>query len=212
MNVQALRKPSFDKSIVTDAAQSLIKVGKFFDAKGWAPATSGNYSARLDAEYAAITLSGAPKGHLTQESILVVDMEGVSQDARKPSAETPLHTMLYKLDDKIGAVLHTHSVNSVVLTRLLRNKKKLRFSDYEILKAFRGIETHETEIVVPIFKNTQDMVELAEEVREKLEGGTDIPGFLVRGHGLYTWGTDMHEAQKAVEALEFLFACELGQL
>ena len=211
MSVQALRKPSFDKSIIADAAQSLIKVGKFFEGKGWAPATSGNYSARLDAEFAAITLSGAAKGSLTPESILTIDMEGVSQDVRKPSAETPLHTMLYKLDDKIGAVLHTHSVNSVVLSRLLKNKKKLKFSDYEIQKAFRGVETHETEIVVPIFENTQDMVALAEEAREKLEGRTDIPGFLVRGHGLYTWGTDVHEAQKAVEALEFLFACELGQ-
>ena len=210
MSVQALRKPSFDKSIIADAAQSLIKVGKFFEGKGWAPATSGNYSARLDAEFAAITLSGAAKGSLTPESILTIDMEGVSQDVRKPSAETPLHTMLYKLDDKIG-VLHTHSVNSVVLSRLLKNKKKLKFSDYEIQKAFRGVETHETEIVVPIFENTQDMVALAEEAREKLEGRTDIPGFLVRGHGLYTWGTDVHEAQKAVEALEFLFACELGQ-
>jgi methylthioribulose-1-phosphate dehydratase len=200
MNVQALRKPSFDKSIIADAAQSLIKVGKFFDGKGWAPATSGNYSARLDAEFAAITLSGAAKGSLTPESILLVDMEGMSQDARKPSAETPLHTMLYKLDDKIGSVLHTHSVNSVVLSRLLKNKKKLKFSDYEIQKAFGGVETHETEIVVPIFDNTQDMVALAEEAREKLEGRSDVPGFLVRGHGLYAWGTDVHEAQKAVEA------------
>lgn len=212
MNVQALRKPSFDKSILTDATQALIKVGKFCDSKGWAPATSGNYSARLDAEYAAITLSGAAKGHLTAEQILMIDMDGNSQDARKPSAETPLHTMLYKWNDKIGSVLHTHSVNSVVLTRLPKYKKKLKFNGYEILKAFDGIDTHETEIIVPIFKNTQDMVALAEEVREKLEGRTDIPGFLVRGHGLYTWGPDVHEAQKAVEALEFLFACELGQL
>ncbi len=210
MSVQALRKPSFDKSIISDAAQSLVKVGKFFDSKGWAPATSGNYSARLDAEYAAISLSGAAKGSLTPEQILTIDMEGNSQDGRKPSAETPLHTMLYKLNDKIGSVLHTHSVNAVVITQLPDYRKKLKFSGYEILKAFGGVETHETEVIVPIFKNTQDMVSLAEEVKEKLEGRSDVPGFLVRGHGLYSWGADVHEAQKAVEALEFLFACELG--
>lgn len=211
MNVQPLRKPSFDKSIFNDAAQSLIVVGKFLDAKGFAPATSGNYSARLDAEYAAITLSGAAKGHLTQEQILMIDMEGNALDGRKPSAETPLHTMLYKTNDKIGAVLHTHSVNSVVLTKLLEHKKKLKFTDYEILKAFGGVETHKAEIVVPIFENTQDMKALAEEVQDKIEGREDIHGFLVRGHGLYGWGANVAEAQKAIEALEFLFACELGQ-
>ena len=105
MNVQPLRKPSFDKSIFNDAAQSLIAVGKFLDAKGFAPATSGNYSARLDAEYAAITLSGAAKGNLTQEQILMIDMDGNALDGRKPSAETPLHTMLYKTNDKIVEVL-----------------------------------------------------------------------------------------------------------
>lgn len=211
MNVQALRKPSFDKSIMQDATQALIRAGKFFDSKGWAPATAGNYSARLDAEYAAITVSGTHKGHLKTEDIMMIDMDGTPQDARKPSAETALHTMLYRLDDKIGSVLHTHSVNSVVLTRLPEHKKKLKFSGYEILKAFRGIETHEAEIVIPIFKNSQDIPALAEEVREKLEGRADIPGFLIRNHGLYTWGLDVNEAQKAVEALEFLFACELGQ-
>lgn len=211
MNVQSLRKPTFDRNIFNTAAQSLIAVGKFLDAKGFAPATSGNYSARLDSDYAAITLSGASKGHLTQDSILMIDMDGNALDGRTPSAETPLHTMLYKTNSTIGAVLHTHSVNAVVLSRLLQNKKKIKFQSYEILKAFSGVETHEAEIIVPIFENTQDMKALAEEVQKKIEGRTNIHGFLVRGHGLYGWGANVAEAQKAIEALEFLFACELGQ-
>lgn len=209
MSVQPIRKPGFDRSVFLKAAESLVKAGKLLDAKGWAPATSGNYSTRIDEEYLAITLSGAAKGHLNVEQIVTIDLEGRSVDGRKPSAETPLHTMLYALKPEVGAVLHTHSVNSVVLTKTLAGKKKLKFSDYEMLKAFEGVETHETEIVVPIFDNTQDMPALAEEVREKLEGRSDIPGFLVRGHGLYAWGADVATAQRVVEALEFLFACEL---
>ena len=210
MNVQPLKKPAFDKAIFAEAAEQIIKAGKFLDAKGWAPATSGNYSARLDSEFAAITVSGFPKGQLTAEGVMIVDMHNNPQDARRPSAETALHTMLYQLDDKIGAVLHTHSVNAVVLSRLTK-KNKLRLEGYELLKAFSGIETHETEVIVPIFDNSQDIPALAEEVREKIEGHSKVRGFLIRGHGLYTWGGNMAEAQRAVEAVEFMFDCEMQQ-
>lgn len=210
MSVQTLIKPDFEKNIFTQKADELIAAGKFLDAHGWAPATSGNYSARLNESFAAITVSGYPKGRLDAAGIMTVDMEGRATDARKPSAETALHTMLYKLDANIGAVLHTHSVNAVVLTRILK-KRKLHLKDYELLKAFKGIETHETEVIVPIFDNTQDITALAEQVKGKIEGKPNVFGFLIRGHGLYTWGGTVAEAQRAVEAFEFLFTCELEQ-
>jgi methylthioribulose-1-phosphate dehydratase len=31
-----------------------------------------------------------------------------------------------------------------------------------------------------------------------------IHGFLLRGHGLYTWGDDLAQARRHVEILEFL--------
>lgn len=210
MNVQTILKPAFDKSVFTEAAEQLIAAGKFLDSKGWAPATSGNYSARLDNQFAAITVSGYHKGRLDTNGIMTVDMEGRATDHRKPSAETALHTMLYKLDESIGSVLHTHSVNAVVLTRALK-KNKLKLEGYELLKAFKGIETHDTAITVPIFDNTQDITALSEEVKTKIQGRDDVRGFLIRGHGLYTWGGTVAEAQRAVEAFEFLFECEMQQ-
>lgn len=210
MNVQPLQKPVFDKNQFNDAAEQLIASGKFLDSHGWAPATSGNYSARLDTQFAAITVSGYPKGRLDTNGIMTVDMEGRATDQRKPSAETALHTMLYKLDPAIGSVLHTHSVNAVVLTRVLK-KNKLKLAGYELLKAFKGVETHDIAITVPVFDNTQDIPALAEVVKKKIEGRDDIRGFLIRGHGLYTWGASVAEAQRAVEAFEFLFECELAQ-
>lgn len=210
MNVQAMPKTAYDKTLFTEKANELIEIGAFFDASGWAPATSGNYSARIDDKYAAITVSGYPKGRLDMDGIMAVDMDGRATDTRKPSAETLLHTMIYTLKPEAGAVLHTHSVNAVVLSRLMK-KSKLKLEDYELLKAFPGIETHESSVCVPIFDNTQDIAALSELVREKLEEKTNVFGFLIRSHGLYAWGKDVAEAARAIEAFEFLFTCELEQ-
>src|SRR5690348_18502125 len=64
---------------------------------GWTPATSSNFSMRVDAEHAAITISGRDKGKLGRDDIMLVDMQGLATgtDAR-PSAETALHTQVYR--------------------------------------------------------------------------------------------------------------------
>ena len=59
-------------------AEALVTAGQFLAEKGWAPATSGNYSARLDGEQVAITVSGRDKGRLVVDDIMVVDFAGQS--------------------------------------------------------------------------------------------------------------------------------------
>jgi methylthioribulose-1-phosphate dehydratase len=126
-------------------AAELIGVGHFCFSRGWLPATSGNLSARLDAHRIAITVSGRHKGELDASGIMAMDVDGTILTAGcRPSAETELHLMLYRRDPAIGAVLHTHSVNATVLSRLAGDA--LTLSDYEVLKALPGIETHETRL------------------------------------------------------------------
>jgi methylthioribulose-1-phosphate dehydratase len=125
----------------------------------------------------------------------------------RPSAETLLHTALYKRFPEAGAVLHTHSVNATVLSRLAEGQ--LLFQDYELLKAFAGVDTHETSIIVPIFPNDQDIPRLAARVDSWMDTHPPIHGYLIAGHGLYTWGRTMAEALRHIEAFEFLFQCEL---
>jgi methylthioribulose-1-phosphate dehydratase len=176
---------------------------------GWTPATSSNFSLRLDERHAAITSSGKDKGRLVPEDIMAVDFDGRAVGSTlKPSAETLLHTQLYRRFAEIGCVLHTHSHNQTVASRLFAPQGHVRLEGYELLKAFRGNETHEMAIEVPVFPNTQDMPALAAQVEHRLDQGP-LWGYLIDGHGLYAWGRDMAEARRHLEAFEFLLACEL---
>jgi methylthioribulose-1-phosphate dehydratase len=176
---------------------------------GWTPATSSNFSHRLDEVHAAITVSGRDKGRLVEGDIMVVDFDGkaVGSDHR-PSAETLLHTQLYRRYPDIGCVLHTHSPVQTIASRLFAGAGHIRLEGYELLKAFHGNSTHEMAVDVPVFANTQDMPTLAAQVDALLDR-QPLWGYLIDGHGLYAWGRDMPEARRHLEAFEFLFHCEL---
>ena len=187
----------------------IIEAGRFLYGRGGSPATSSNYSTRLSASEALLTVSGKHKGQLGLDDVLATDMAGNSlEPGKKPSAETLLHTQLYNWRPEIGAVLHTHSVNATVLSRLTPGDS-ITFEDYELQKAFSGVSTHASRVRVPIFDNDQDIPRLAGNVQPWLDAHPDCVGYLIRGHGLYTWGPCMSDALRQIEAFEFLFECEL---
>jgi methylthioribulose-1-phosphate dehydratase len=187
---------------------SIIDAGRWIDAQGWCPATGGNFSARIDSSTAWVTASGRHKGALTPGDLIKVDFDGeVIDSPLTPSAETLLHTALYALDQNIGAVLHTHSVTSTVLSRVVA-ADYLTLSGYEMQKSLSGNQTHNEQVCIRIFENTQDMRALAQQLTSTWASAPLQWGFLVRGHGLYAWGRDMAEARRHIEGLEFLFACE----
>lgn len=177
---------------------------------GWTPATSSNFSMRLDDQLVAVTVSGRDKGRLGLDDIMVVDHENrpVATSAR-PSAETALHTQIYRRFPWAGAVLHTHSQAQSVASRLFASSGVVRFEGWELQKAIAGQDTHEGTLDLPVFPNTQDMGVLVKQVDEWLDAGKPLHGYLINGHGIYTWGVDMAEARRHLEAFEFLLNCEL---
>ena len=176
---------------------------------GWTPATSSNFSERIDDRHLAITVSGRDKTRLTEDDLMVVDLDGQPvATTLRPSAETLLHTMLYKRFPDVGCVLHTHSRTQTVASRLFASQGHVRFEGYELQKAFHGNTTHEGAMDLPVFPNTQDMPELVTRVDAALDAGP-LWGYLIDGHGLYAWGRDMAEARRHLEAFEFLLGCEL---
>jgi methylthioribulose-1-phosphate dehydratase len=91
------------------AATQLIEAGRELHALGMVPATSGNFSARLDDGRIAITVSGRHKGRLTEADIMLLDAGGRALDQRRPSAETGLHLQLYRRFPMTRGILHPHS-------------------------------------------------------------------------------------------------------
>lgn len=184
------------------ARQQIISAGQRIWRQGWCPATSSNFSQRLDQARCAITVSGRDKGDLRERDIMQVDMQGQSLDGQKPSAETLLHTQLYRRDERIGAVLHTHSVKATLVS--MQAEGPVTWQGLELLKAFRGTDSHEDSLSIPVFDNTQDIAALADQVERWMSvHGTGV-GYLIRGHGMYTWGSNMAETLRHLEALEFL--------
>jgi methylthioribulose-1-phosphate dehydratase len=188
-------------------ARQLIEAGSQVAAKGLVPATSGNFSARLTNGDMAITTSGADKGSLLLENIMRTNAGGESYDQRRPSAETLLHVQIYKQDPEARYVLHVHSLNATVLSQITTGNVTL--ADYELLKAFRGVNTHETQVEIPVFANDQNIARLAQQVDQYMETHSLPVAYMIARHGYYTWGNTLNEALINIEALEFLFSCEL---
>ena len=200
----------YDPVALAQAARTIAETGRDLAALGWTPATSSNFSMRLDPTHIAVTISGRDKGRLSGEDVMVVDMDGsaVATDAR-PSAETLLHTQIYRRFPEANAVLHTHSRQQTVASRFYASRGMIRFEGWELQKAISGYTTHESALDVPVFANTQDMNVLVREVDAWLDAGKSLSGYLIDGHGIYTWGKDMPETRRHLEAFEFLLACEL---
>lgn len=191
---------------------ALRETGHWLWSRGFSLGTSSNYSlvVNRDPLELLITASGKDKGHLAREDFVVVDRHGKATSPGQPksSAETLLHTVAAELPN-VGAILHTHSVWSTLLSDLYFEQGCIEISGYEMLKGLAGVTTHEHTWRLEIFENTQDIPELADRVRKRLND-PERPlthGYLIRKHGLYTWGCDLAEARRHIEIIEFLLEC-----
>jgi methylthioribulose-1-phosphate dehydratase len=194
-----------------EIAQQLIDVGKRFDARGWVLGTSGNFSSVLAHQplKIAITPSAAFKGDLRSEDIVEVDERGAPVGAGRPSGETLVHLEIIR-SRGAGAVLHTHSIWSTVLSDLHAQEGGFFIEGYEMLKGLDGVHSHDHREWVPIVENEQDMRRLARVVSDRLDRHPSAHGLLICRHGLYTWGANLNEAVRHVEILEFLLQA-MGQ-
>lgn len=194
------------------AIDGLREVGREFHARGWSVGTSSNYSVVVSREplELLVTASGKDKGQLETTDFVRVDEQGIPTFPAQPksSAETLLHTVLATQPD-VGAILHTHSVWGTLLSQLHFADRGFEIRDFEMLKGLEGVKTHEHSEWVEIFDNTQDIPSLAKEVAQQLADPNRRweHGFLIRQHGLYTWGRDLFEARRHIEIFEFLFEC-----
>jgi methylthioribulose-1-phosphate dehydratase len=191
---------------LTEAAAGLAELGRRAHARGWALGTSGNFSAVLapDPLRLAITRSGVDNGRLEPAQILEADGAGAATgNGGRPSAETAIHLAIVRARGA-GAVVHTHSLWSTLLSDVHAGAGGLAIDGYEMLKGLSGVTTHEHREWLPIIPNVQDWAASAGSVEDLLRAHPASHGFLIRRHGLYTWGRDLEEAGRHLEVLEFL--------
>ncbi len=193
-----------------ELAEELVACARRLYERGWALGTSGNFSAVLEREplRLLITPSGADKGQLTPDQLLEVDASGHAvRGAARPSDETLLHLAVVGARGA-GAVLHTHSVWTTLLSDACAAEGGLALSGYEMLKGLEGVNTHQHREWLPILENSQDIPALAVTVESILRQDATAHGFLLRAHGLYTWGEALAQARRHVEIFEFLLEVE----
>jgi methylthioribulose-1-phosphate dehydratase len=185
--------------------------------RGWCDGTGGNFSCTLSRDPVQLLMapSGIDKGAVSPDDLILVDASGcVLQGRGKPSAETALHLAIVS-SRQAGAVLHTHSQAGTLLSRhhgpvAEQEVSYVEIEQLEMLKGLEGIRSHNSCIRLPILANDQDLERLS---RRALPHLADAPyGLLLAGHGLYAWGSDLAQARRHLEILEFLLEQQWRQL
>jgi methylthioribulose-1-phosphate dehydratase len=208
---------AWDEALLRQA-EGLCELAHVCYARGWVPATAGNFSFR-DAASGRIFISGSglDKGSIMPEGLLEID-PALSGECRvlagtgKPSAETSLHGVIYRERPGTGAIVHVHTIWNTLLSDHFARAGAAPIEGYELLKALDGVKTHDHRELVPILENSQEYQGLSVELAEALTQFPGAHGVLLRRHGLYTWGQTLSDARRHLEALEFLFEVEARRL
>ena len=190
----------------------LAQVMEGIHQRGWCDGTGGNFSVVKQRHPLQLLMapSGVDKGEVQADQLIVVDGDGnVVNGEGKASAETALHLRIVEANNA-GAVLHTHSVPGTVLSRHYEDEGEVALEGWEMLKGLDGINTHATNINIPVISNSQSMQELGDAIAPFLPSAPN--GFLVAGHGLYAWGKTLDESKRHLEILEFLLKVKLTQM
>ena len=210
-HLKSLYRSSLDNLDFSALVADLAECGRSFYSRGWVLGTNGNFSAVISWEplRLAITSTGLHKNNLGPSQFVEIDdSANVVRGEGIPSAEALLHLEIVSCMNA-GAVLHTHSVWSTVLSCMHASRGGVSIEGYEMLKGLKGVQTHQHSEWLPILENSEDMTELSQRVSTILHSYPDVHGFLVRGHGHYTWGDDLREAKRHAEILEFLMEVQV---
>ena len=179
-----------------------------YNAKGWSPATSTNYSFKFENSEIYVSKSGIDKSLFSADDFMTVDENGKgTRDflTSKPSAETLIHCVLYELFPQTTVILHSHSIYPIFISQTHENS--VEFEGYEIQKGFDGQTTHDATVEIPIFNNTQDMIQFSNVLKENKDRITNHT-FIMKKHGTYAWGKNLFEAKRHLETLDYLCQCK----
>jgi methylthioribulose-1-phosphate dehydratase len=193
-----------------ESIQKLNEAKRVFAGNGWFPGTSGNLSLKVQdlPLVFAVTASGKDKTKFTPEDYIFVDQNAtpIEQSNLKPSAETLVHAAIYQQIPSSGAVFHVHTISNNVISEIYGDQGYIEIGNQELIKGL-GIWEEGAKIRIPVVENYAHIPKLAAEIQSQLT--PQIPGILIRNHGIYVWGKNDFEAKRHLEAFEFLFEYSL---
>lgn len=191
----------------------LIEVCHWMNEKNYSPATSGNYSLRIDENHLYVSASGVDKGKLKESDFLKMDLRGnYSHDQLKPSDEAMIHAKIMEMVPEANCVLHSHSITGTALS-LFTKDQTLEFCGFELQKAFSKVKSHEEKIIFHIFENTQDINQFSADLEKNWKSDfSTVPCLILRGHGIYVWAETVQKAKRFLEGAEFLMAVKVEHI
>ncbi|SPO00948.1 probable Methylthioribulose-1-phosphate dehydratase [Cephalotrichum gorgonifer] len=201
---------------------------------GWVTGTGGGCSIREE-DLVYIAPSGVQKELMKPADIYVLSLPHQvpstprtyirSPPAFKPSQCTPLFLAAFTRRGA-GCCIHTHSQWAVLVTLLLESapatesRRVFEINNIEQIKGFGkgpgkvgNLGYHDT-LRIPVIENTAHEEDLTEFLEDAMDEFPDAYAVLVRRHGVYVWGDNVHKAKTMCESLDYLFrlAVEMRQL
>jgi len=182
--------------------QMISVVDELYDA-GLITPKGGNVSARIpDADELWITPTQLYKGGLTEETLIRVNLKGKKLEGLdRPSVELPMHLLVYRVREDVGAVIHTHAPMAIIVGL---------FDDPIPAITIEAIALAQVPVVPFLLSGTREQ---SQSIVDALGDGSAV---LLRNHGLMTVGKDLREAASRAQILEFaartvVLCCLLGR-
>jgi methylthioribulose-1-phosphate dehydratase len=189
----------------------LIQYSKEYYYRGWMVATAGNLSLlNRKKKQICITSSGKHKGKLKQSDFIYLDLDSLQslkKTLNKPSAETSIHQVIYQNIPNANVVLHVHTVSSCKLKFGLKKENSvIRYPlpNIELLKAF-GNFSENPNLKMIVTYNHGSVPNISKDFEKEIQDApSDVPFFIIENHGITVWGSTVEEANKNLEAVDFI--------
>ncbi|KAG2299271.1 hypothetical protein Bca4012_010842 [Brassica carinata] len=214
---------------VKETSSLVTELCRHFYTQGWVSGTGGSITMKVhDAsipkpdQLIAMSPSGVQKERMQPEDMYILSPNGsiISAPSPKPYPNkppkctdcAPLFMKAYEMRNA-GAVIHSHGMESCLVTMLNPQAKEFRITHMEMIKGIQGHGYYD-ELVVPIIENTAYENELTDSLTKAIEAYPKATAVLVRSHGVYIWGDSWIHAKTQAECYHYLFdaAIKLHQL
>ncbi|KAJ6423414.1 hypothetical protein OIU84_024378 [Salix udensis] len=218
-----------ESKAVKDTRVLIADLCKQFYTLGWVSGTGGSITIKAHddpipkhQQLILMSPSGVQKERMEPEDMYVLATNGsiLSSPSPKPypykppkcSDCAPLFLKAYDMRNA-GAVIHSHGIESCLVTMINPLSKEFRITHMEMIKGIQGHGYYD-ELVVPIIENTAYENELTDSLAKAIEAYPKTTAVLVRNHGIYIWGDTWISAKTQAECYHYLFdaAIKLHQM